>query len=292
MSRKRWLYLFLLFALFALLILASGLSAVHFSPGKPFGAGGSLFPAQNGLNNVVKQISEIPLWKQIVFCAALLVSFLLFAFLLPPEMRKRIILLAIRFVLVVGIVFYLIKNQLIKFPGLNFNFANPSGTLSANQSLGFDASHFSPPVIAPWIRYLVSLGVSLALLALMWAAYRFWTRFRVPHPARQLDELVSTVRSSLDGLANGREFEDVIIQMYASMSDIVAIKRGLRRADATTPREFADRLSRAGLPADAVARLTRLFESVRYGKRKSTQADVSEATACLNSILDYCGGAR
>lgn len=291
MTRKRWLYPFLLFALFALLILVSGLSAVHFSPGRPFGGGGSLFTAQNGWNDVVQQISGIPLWEQIVFCAGLLISFLLFAFLLPPEMRKRIILQAIRFLLVVGTVFYLIKNPLIKLPGLNFNFADASGTRPSNPALGFDASHFSPPVIAPWLSYLVSLAVSLAILALMWAAYGFWLRFRVPHPAQQLEELASTVRSSLNDLANGREFEDVIIQMYASMSDIVAAQRGLHRADATTPREFADRLSHAGLPADAVARLTRLFESVRYGMRKSTQADVSEATACLNSILDHCGGA-
>ena len=73
------------------------------------------------------------------------------------------------------------------------------------------------------------------------------------------------------------------------MGEVVSARRGLQRADATTPREFAERLERAGLPADAVKRLTRLFEAVRYGSRLSDQSDVNEAVACLNSILQACG---
>jgi hypothetical protein len=56
-----------------------------------------------------------------------------------------------------------------------------------------------------------------------------------------------------------------------------------------TPNEFAIRLERAGLPGDAVRRLTRLFEMVRYGDRKSAPKDISEAVTCLNTILHYCG---
>jgi len=52
------------------------------------------------------------------------------------------------------------------------------------------------------------------------------------------------------------------------------------------------RLERAGLPANAVSRLTRLFESVRYGTHQSSQADVNEALACLDSILQACGAAQ
>ena len=49
------------------------------------------------------------------------------------------------------------------------------------------------------------------------------------------------------------------------------------------------RLERAGLPGDAVRRLTRLFETVRYGDKRSAPKDVSEAVNCLNTILHYCG---
>jgi hypothetical protein len=50
-------------------------------------------------------------------------------------------------------------------------------------------------------------------------------------------------------------------------------------------------LEKAGLPREPVNRLTRLFESVRYGARTSAQSDVDEAIACLTSILKYCGEA-
>jgi len=73
------------------------------------------------------------------------------------------------------------------------------------------------------------------------------------------------------------------------MSDVVADKRKLHREIAMTPQEFALRLERAGVPGDAVRRLTGLFEIVRYGDRKSAPKDVTEAVSCLNTILHYCG---
>jgi hypothetical protein len=81
----------------------------------------------------------------------------------------------------------------------------------------------------------------------------------------------------------------VVIQSYVRMSEVVGARRGLYRPEAMTPREFAERLERAGLPAEGVRRLTQLFESVRYGARKSGPSDVGEAVACLHSILQACG---
>ena len=293
MNRKHWLLLFSLVALAALVVLASGLGAVHFQPGKPFGTQSvNLTDAQTELNDVVQQIAGIPLWKQIVFWSAVALSIIFFAFLLPPEMRKRFILQAVRYALAIGIIFYLIKNRLIQLPALNLNFANQGQPLSLTPGLILNASKFQPPNIAPWMNYLVSLGVVLAFLVLIWIAYRFWIRFRPLQHSHQLDELAEITRSSLDDLASGHEWQDVIIQSYARMSEVVTATRGLNRADAMTPREFAGRLERAGLPANSVARLTRLFESVRYGVRKSNQADINEAVACLNSILDYCAVAQ
>jgi hypothetical protein len=76
------------------------------------------------------------------------------------------------------------------------------------------------------------------------------------------------------------------------MNAVVSDTRGLPRPEAATPREYALRLEGAGLPGEAVNRLTRLFESVRYGARKSDQSDINEAVACLNSILQACGMAQ
>ncbi len=56
-----------------------------------------------------------------------------------------------------------------------------------------------------------------------------------------------------------------------------------------TPAEFATRLENSGLPSDAVRRLTRLFEGVRYGLQKTGPTEINEAVACLTTILQYCG---
>jgi hypothetical protein len=73
------------------------------------------------------------------------------------------------------------------------------------------------------------------------------------------------------------------------MSDVVSSTRHLYRNTAMTPHEFALHLEQAGLPGDAVTRLTRLFEGVRYGNRKSGPQDINEAVSCLKTILHYCG---
>jgi hypothetical protein len=56
-----------------------------------------------------------------------------------------------------------------------------------------------------------------------------------------------------------------------------------------TPEEFASHLTRSGLPSHAVQRLTRLFESVRYGARTAGDRERDEATSCLSEIVHYCG---
>ncbi len=68
-------------------------------------------------------------------------------------------------------------------------------------------------------------------------------------------------RSSLDDLSRGRDTGDVIINCYLRMGDVVADKRKLHREVAMTPQEFAVRLERAGLPGDAVRRLTGLVRN-------------------------------
>jgi hypothetical protein len=76
---------------------------------------------------------------------------------------------------------------------------------------------------------------------------------------------------------------------YYRMSDIVLEKKNLDRNASMTPSEFAAQLEQAGLPSEAVRRLTRLFESVRYGGYKSDSASVNEAVSCLTTIVHSCG---
>jgi hypothetical protein len=73
------------------------------------------------------------------------------------------------------------------------------------------------------------------------------------------------------------------------MNDAVNLGHGIRRQEAMTPSEFANRLESVGLPGDPVRRLTRLFEAVRYGAKKPGQDESHEATVCLNAIIAACG---
>jgi hypothetical protein len=148
---------------------------------------------------------------------------------------------------------------------------------------------FEPPEVSPVVSYMISFAFALIFLMVVWVLYRGWQRYTLLHAKNPLDEIARIARASLDDLTSGRNSSDVIINCYLRMSDVVAEKRQLRRAEAMTPHEFALRLEHAGLPGDAVTRLTRLFEGVRYGDRRSGPKDVNEAVHCLKSILNYCG---
>jgi hypothetical protein len=148
---------------------------------------------------------------------------------------------------------------------------------------------FVPSEISPAFSYLISFGVALLLLVTTWALYRGWQKYMALSNKKPLEEIARIARSSLHDLTSGRDSSDVIINCYLRMSEVVSNKRQLHRSVAMTPHEFALRLEQAGLPGDAVNRLTRLFEVVRYGDRKSSPRDVNEAVNCLTTILHYCG---
>jgi hypothetical protein len=150
---------------------------------------------------------------------------------------------------------------------------------------------FEPSQISPTFSYLISFGFVLLWLAVLWGLYRGWKRYQSFNTKKPLDEIAKIARSSLDDLSSGRNSSDVIINCYLRMSDVVSNRRQLQREIAMTPHEFAVRLEQAGLPGDAVSRLTRLFEGVRYGDRRSGPRDVNEAVSCLKTILHYCGEA-
>ncbi|MCL4530695.1 MAG: DUF4129 domain-containing protein [Chloroflexi bacterium] len=289
MNRKRWFLLVSLLALIALAVLASSLHDVQFEPARPFSVRFSSYPLDIPLP--ANAIADIPLWKILLFWAGFLGILILFFLMLPPDLRKRLIRQAISFGIGILLLLIALHYKLIQLPAFNFDAqAPPAESQATNLNPDFTAPTFQPPAVAPWMIYLISFGVLLALLVLAWAGYRYWARSR-PRQSSRLNDFAAIARSSLDDLASGRDWEDVIIQSYARMSEVVSEKRGLRRAEAMTPREFAERLQFAGLPTDAVGRLTRLFESVRYGARQSEQADINEAVACLNSILQACGAA-
>ncbi|HJS19236.1 MAG TPA: DUF4129 domain-containing protein [Anaerolineales bacterium] len=284
-QHKLWIILLATLALGALTVLAVSLDEISFGEAQRFRRAEAtpIPPVSEG--SLVDTWEAIPIWKHVVVWGLVAAMIVLVALLLSPEMRKRLFKLLIRFAFTVFAIYYFFTN----YGETLFGFQSFEG-------VGEDASAdippmpvFEPPQVSPVLSYLISFACALIWIAIMWGLYRGWKRYTAMNSRKPLDDIALIARSSLRDLSSGRDSSDVIINCYLRMSDVVADKRKLQREVAMTPQEFALRLERAGLPGDAVRRLTGLFEIVRYGDRKSAPKDVTEAVSCLNTILHYCG---
>ena len=289
MYRKLLLLTLSVLIVAAVAVLASSLHDVHFAPGKPISfdvPSAPLPPLAIGA-----AVTEVPLWKLLLFWLLFVVNLVLLLILMPPELRKRILRQFISLAFTALAILLILRYNLVKLPQLEgqpaeqTNLGTPGG--AGNSGVPF----FQPPQMAAWWIYLVSVLVLAIVLTLLLFAYRWWLQPGRRY-ASERDAIGAIAQSSLDELASGHNWADVIIQSYIRMGKAVSAQRGLQRASAATPREFAQRLESAGLPAHAVQRLTRLFESARYGGKASSQAEINEAVACLNSILQACGQAQ
>jgi len=286
-QKKLWILFLATLALGALTVLALSLDEVPFNEGQHFGQKEAAELPPISAKDVTDAWADIPLWKQIVVWGLVSLMVVLVGLLLSPEMRKRFFRLFFRMAVTMVGTYYVLKLYGDRIFGLQQlgNAAAQQGENANNQPV----PTFQPPQISPMFSYLVSFAFALLWIAVMWGLYQGRKKYVALNTKKSLDEIAHIARSSLDDLHSGRDSSDVIIKCYLRMSDVVSDKRQLQREIAMTPQEFALRLERAGLPGDAVRRLTRLFEMVRYGDRKSAPKDVNEAVSCLNTILHYCG---
>jgi hypothetical protein len=288
-QNKVWVILLATLALGALTVLAVSLDDVSFHEAQRFSrAPVKLLPFfDSAEGNSELTLVSVPLWKQLLLWGLVGIMVVLAGLLLPPESRKRLFMLFIRVSLIALAMIFLIKNYPETLRGL-FDWEQLGGD-PADAAGAAPMPEFQPPHVTPVFSYLVSFLCALAWIAIIWALYQGWKRFTAINSSKPLTDIAQIARSSLDDLSRGRDTSDVIINCYLRMGDVVADKRRLHREIAMTPQEFAVRLERAGLPGDAVRRLTSLFEMVRYGDRKSAPRDVTEAVNCLNAILRSCG---
>ncbi len=286
MRRKLGVLLFCVAAVAAVALLASSLHDVNLLPGKSFVS--VQLPQAPLLMPMIQVSSEIPLWKILLVWLVFAVNFVLFFVLLPPELRKRILRQVMSLMIGALVLVLALRYRLIDIPGVTSEPGTAGSPADRQLAAGEPLPVYQPPHVAPWIAYLITLAIVSTVLLLAWVGYHRWMRARLARSAG-LSVLGGIAEASLADLAAGRSWADVIVDCYARMSKIVSERRGLQRGTATTPREFAAELTRAGLPAYAATKLTRLFESVRYGGRNSSETDRTEAAACLDSILRACG---
>lgn len=286
-QKKLWIVLLAALALGALTVLAFSLDEVPFNEGQHYSSAEAAAPPPVSARNVTDAWADVPLWKQIVLWGLVSLMVLLVGLLLSPELRKKLFKLIARMAVTAVCIYYFLKLYGDKLFG--FQMLAGEGVQKGDPANTQPMPTFQPPQVSPMFSYLVSFAFALLWIVVMWGLYKGWKKYLALTAKKPLDEIAHIARSSLDELRSGRESSDVIINCYLRMSDVVADKRRLHREIAMTPQEFAIRLERAGLPGDAVRRLTRLFEIVRYGDRKSAPKDVTEAVTCLNTILHYCG---
>jgi len=285
LGNKRLILLLAVLALLALTVLAISLNEVPFHEAQRY-ARGEQPPAPLLASNFEETWVEVPLWKQVVVWVLAGLMVVLLALLLSPEMRKRMLVIFVRVAFTLWGIYFLFKNYGDRFlplmqPGMD--------KTPYDNGVTAPMPVFEPPQVSPAFSYFISFVVALLWLAALWGLYRGWQRYSRLNTRKPLEEIARIARSSLHELSSGRNSSDVIINCYLRMSDVVSDRRQLHRSEGMTPNEFALRLQQAGLPGEAVTRLTRLFEAVRYGDRKSGPKDVNEAVSCLKTILTYCG---
>lgn len=287
LENKRLILVVSILALGALTVLAIGLNDVPFRAARSFsreeaGDPKSILPVP------IDSDIDSPAWIQISVWALVLFMVMLIGALLSPELRKRLFLIMIR----VGVTYWALYIIFTRYRELltqmSLNLLGADGA-PGSASSGEPVPEFTPPPSVSLTSYLISFGIAILLIIVARRVYVFWKEINVSDTDPSFKKIAGIARSSLRDISSGRDSTDVIINCYFRMSDVVADKRNLNRSVAMTPNEFAGRLEAAGLPGDAVHRLTRLFEKVRYGGHRSDSTSVNEAVACLTTILHYCG---
>jgi len=273
----------------AITLLASGLREVSFRPGQIL-AEEEARTVSLPVAKLMEDLSTIPLWKQLAAWAIIFLIVLILSTILSPDLRRKLLNTFISFSFILAGLYFLAKNYSYLFRGLmDFSAANPPAE-GPDGTEGIPPPVFEAPQVSPLTAFLISAAVAVILVALGWAVTVWWKRRQAFLALqRPKDELADIARDSLDRLSQGGAWDDVITESYMRMAEVVQKRRGLIRQHAVTTSEFAEHLERAGLPAEAVRTLTRLFESVRYGARRPGSDERSQAVACLTAILRFCG---
>lgn len=268
-------------AILALILLSGGLSELQFRPGRPLNLLDKLgelrpAPSPGELDEDGFPFEALVL----VFWAALIFS-LIFA-IVSPRYRKHLLRTFIAMLLLL-FVFNMVQpsqpGEIVEEAGEPAQIDEGGVVGQAGEDLPEAPDFVSDP--PNWFMLVVNVVVALLLVTACWYLWRFMR-------AREDDTqtlLVQQAETALSDLAAGGDLKDVIMRCYASMSQVLYHSRNVLRAEAMTPREFETHLAEIGLQDHYIQRLTRLFESVRYGASTPGEPARREAVDCLRAIV-------
>ncbi|NBD36574.1 MAG: DUF4129 domain-containing protein [Chloroflexi bacterium] len=299
-SQKRRIWIWAALAVFALLILAGGLNQVAFREAKPFRLDWDkltqLLADMMTFDTVSLPWEGTPaiflLIRIFLALALLTLPFAIIAFILWPDIRKRVLRDLLRLITFVFLAYMLSQLRLDRLgPG-------EQGALRAD----FPDDTFATPAIpSPEIAFtpatsewmITVAGVSLALIFAALVIGGIWSYLqRREAPSSTLGRVAQEAEAALGALQSGADLKNAVVRCYVEMSRALNEARGVRRKRTMTVREFEARLIEIGLPGDEVRRLTRLFEAVRYGHQAPSAADEAQARASLTAIIQAAEAAR
>ena len=286
LANKFWIIFVSVLAVGALVGLAIGLKNVSFHEAQSFSQEEARTARSTPLG-LINAVMDIPFKTQLGMWILFVLLFVFISMLMTPEMRKHLIKIVIRVAITYWALWILFERFRDILAQMGLNLTQLGGAPGVGN--GEPVPTFTPPQSVSWTAYLVSFGIVIALILVVWKLNAIWKELNAPVSVPPIKKLAGIARSSLNDLSAGRDSTDVIMNCYYRLSDIVLDKKQINRNASMTPSEFALHLEQAGLPADAVRGLTRLFESVRYGGHRSNPVAVNEAVACLTTILHHCG---
>lgn len=282
MEKRLWAVVFFGLGVGVLIILASGLSGIEFSPGQPFflSAEEKIAPFEN---LAFKSWNLVGLWK--VFGLVLLwVLFPLSAiyFIVSPDARKTIIRRAMTMGLT-AYAFFLLMRRCSGFkPPTLFDSSLADSVLEGENLI---SANFSPEA-AQWLEWFANLLFIAVLIFVIWLGIRWWSR-----RSSTLQDLSDEASQALIDLQSGADLKDTVLRCYVEMNRVLRQGKGISRGKAMTPREFEHELARCGFPELEVRQLTHLFELVRYGGAQLGKQEQNQALACLSAIVEASKGA-
>lgn len=167
-------------------------------------------------------------------------------------------------------------------------------TITAPEGLDAGEQLPEPPVIGRpdfvdnpplWFDWLLRLGVFGIIGVIALAIFRRYGTV-TPVSDTSLEQIAHEAQNTIVNIQSGFELKDAILNCYAKMVNTLSRERGITLQHTMTPREFEYQLLNKGLPSQPVSRLTRLFETVRYGSDRLGERERREAVSCLSEIVE------
>ncbi|MBN1564278.1 MAG: DUF4129 domain-containing protein [Anaerolineae bacterium] len=285
---KRNALLLLIAAGILTLILVMSLSKLTLSSGRSFSLESTDSPVSS--TEEITSGDEGLLWilRGFIALAIIGVPIYIVVSLFSAKGRRRLLANLILVAFLFWLLNYIESHPIEENPRTSEVMADDTGELAESTS----PTIFTEDEAPAWLATVVILVAALVGAGLLGVGVWFFqqrTKHALPLP---LDSLAETAQDTIESLQAGGDFRTAIIQCYYEMNRVIKLERGISRETTTTPREFETYLIKRGLPKEALATLTRLFEQVRYGNAPSRTDDEALAVDCLTKIVDSCKMAK